>query len=280
MLRFTLLTLSAVIVSLSIYGQNVDKTFYPTGELESEFIKTDSCDYYYAYYKNGQKMNSAKYLHSGLFGTYIDGDDFNYFDNGVVATYTFWKNKKPEGRQYSNYKNGQLGYEQFYKNGYRTGTWKYYEEDGTIFKKIVFGEKGSMWGTPIDHSTDYYYRNGKLAYIETIEGGKVFNTEIKNQSLYQAIQDEKSKKKNLFIANCATCHTIKKDAVGPKLQWVVKMRDYKWLKKMIWNGDQLVKENDSLAVSLYNKWGKTKHPNFERLTEEEVEKIIEYIGSF
>ena len=80
------------------------------------------------------------------------------------------------------------------------------------------------------------------------------------------------------MANCSMCHALNYDIVGPKLANVTKYRNEKWLLMMIKNGDQLVQSNDSIAVSLYNNWDRSPHPDFKSLTDEDIRMILDYLS--
>ncbi len=86
--------------------------------------------------------------------------------------------------------------------------------------------------------------------------------------------------KELFESKyCSECHTIGGGVeVGPDLRGVVKIRDREWLKKMIARPEEM-EQVDSLAKKLYQEYDEVGMST-EDLTEEEIEAIIEYMGSF
>lgn len=95
---------------------------------------------------------------------------------------------------------------------------------------------------------------------------------------YSQQQDEQEKTgRQLFIANCAMCHRFSMDIVGPKLEGVTNRRDEAWLRKMIVNGQALIKSGDSTANALYQRWGRVAHPNQEHLSEKQIDKIIAFM---
>jgi cytochrome c551/c552 len=88
-----------------------------------------------------------------------------------------------------------------------------------------------------------------------------------------AVSDEA---KNLFMANCASCHNPLKDATGPALKGTlsrVPSRD--WLVKWIQNPAALISEKDAYALAIYEKWNKTPMTAFPNLTNEEVDLLID-----
>jgi cytochrome c551/c552 len=83
----------------------------------------------------------------------------------------------------------------------------------------------------------------------------------------------------VFKANCAACHKINKDFVGPALQgtqerWAENSsleNLYKWVK----NSQGLIDEGDAYAKKLYGKWGSIMPP--QAVTAEEIDAVFEYI---
>ncbi len=85
--------------------------------------------------------------------------------------------------------------------------------------------------------------------------------------------------KALFNANCAACHKIDKDFVGPallgaKARWEENSSTenlYKWVK----NSGALIEEGDAYANKLIKKWKAPMPP--QALTDEEIDAIFEYV---
>jgi antitoxin component YwqK of YwqJK toxin-antitoxin module/cytochrome c551/c552 len=280
----TNLTLILLTICFSAFGQTQKdkKLYYKTGELEliSRFDSTCNCDKTTEYFKSGKIRSTKIYRHFGLMNleTQIDGEDILYFENGSIQIYYFWKDGTPSGRIYSNYPNGKLGYEKFYDNKFKTGTWKTYNEDGTLSKEIVFADNKTPWDSNDDYATEKLYFNNRLAYtVELIAGKKTNLTVIDKDSYDKLIASEPPLGQKLFRQNCAACHSANVDIVGPKLKGVTDIRTNDWLIKMITNTDALVKSGDKDAIALFKKWNNIAHPNFERLSNEEVTAIIDYM---
>jgi cytochrome c551/c552 len=85
--------------------------------------------------------------------------------------------------------------------------------------------------------------------------------------------------KALFNANCAACHKVDKDFVGPALlgaqaRWEEnssKDNLYKWVQ----NSGALIESGDSYANKLFKKWKSAMPP--QSLTNEEIDAIFEYV---
>jgi mono/diheme cytochrome c family protein len=139
-------------------------------------------------------------------------------------------------------------------------------------------EHTTPWDSDKDFATEKFYFNNKLAYTVELFSGKERNLVITNKYGYDQLMAMKpSTGLELFKQNCTQCHSSDRDIVGPKLRGVTDRRTNEWLKKMIINGDALVKSGDKDAVEMYDKWYHVKHPDFEMLTKKEVNLIIEYL---
>jgi len=84
---------------------------------------------------------------------------------------------------------------------------------------------------------------------------------------------------SVFKANCAACHKIDKDFVGPALKgtqdrWEEKSsldNLYKWIQ----NSQGLVEEGDAYAKKLFSKWGSVMPP--QSVSNEEIDALFEYV---
>lgn len=275
MTRQTIILFILTTCKVASFGQKNEKLYYKTGELEltSIFDSICGCNKVTEYYQGGKIKTTRSHKNFQTQGT-----DITYFENGVIMLYYFWKDGAPEGRIYSNFSNGKLGYEKFYSNKFKSGIWKIYNEDGTLNKEQIYEDGKTAWNSDLDYTTNKYYLNGKLAYTENVFAGKKNNTIINDTVSYNTlIAREPPLGQKLFIQNCSPCHGANVDIVGPKMKGITKNRSDDWLMKMITNGDALIKSGDKDAVMLYKKWGNIQHPNFERLTKDEVQAIIDYL---
>ncbi|WP_187261854.1 c-type cytochrome [Pontibacter beigongshangensis] len=84
--------------------------------------------------------------------------------------------------------------------------------------------------------------------------------------------------KKIFEANCAVCHSMEADVVGPALKDVHKRRGEDWLVKFISNSQELVQAGDPDAVAVFEKFNKMPMPAFEgSLSDADITNIIAYI---
>lgn len=80
-----------------------------------------------------------------------------------------------------------------------------------------------------------------------------------------------------FNTRCATCHTIGQgDKLGPDLLGVVSHRERAWLIRWIQEPDVMLKEQDPLAIALYNKYNNVPMPNMQ-LDRKTAVELIEYM---
>jgi mono/diheme cytochrome c family protein len=82
----------------------------------------------------------------------------------------------------------------------------------------------------------------------------------------------------LFKGNCAQCHAVNEQVVGPALTGITKRRPVSWILPWVKNSSKVVASGDDYAVALFNKFNKQQMPSF-ALTNKEITAIIAYIES-
>lgn len=82
----------------------------------------------------------------------------------------------------------------------------------------------------------------------------------------------------LFKANCAQCHAVNEQVVGPALAGISQRRPVSWLIPWIKNSSKVVASGDDYAVALFTKFNKQQMPSF-ALSDKEIKSIISYISS-
>jgi cytochrome c oxidase cbb3-type subunit 3 len=84
--------------------------------------------------------------------------------------------------------------------------------------------------------------------------------------------------KAIFEGNCAACHSLEADVVGPALKDAHKRRGDEWLVKFIKNSQELVQAGDKDAVAIFEKFNKMPMPAFRgSLSDEDVANVIAFI---
>ena len=82
----------------------------------------------------------------------------------------------------------------------------------------------------------------------------------------------------LFKDNCAQCHAVNEQVVGPALAGITMRRPISWLIPWVKNSSKVVASGDEYALALYNKFNKQQMPSF-ALSDQEITSIVAYINS-
>ncbi len=80
----------------------------------------------------------------------------------------------------------------------------------------------------------------------------------------------------LFKNNCAGCHSVTKNLVGPPLNEVIQQRTHDWIFKFLKDRKTLL--IDSLRIKKLNKSGEMQCITFPELTKSDIEQIINYVS--
>ena len=84
------------------------------------------------------------------------------------------------------------------------------------------------------------------------------------------------KGKELFNANCASCHKLDSKSTGPALRGVADKHDRAWLYKWIHNSSEMIKSGDAAAVKLFTENNKVTMTAFPQLSEGDIDNIMAY----
>jgi antitoxin component YwqK of YwqJK toxin-antitoxin module len=270
---------------LQIYAQSKKNLFTSTKVYNEEgklqmlitYDPSCSCRVYTEYYANGNLFAKRTFKITEK-SEYIDGEDVTYHPDGTIKNYKLWKNAFPEGRAYGNFDNGKPEYEEFYEHKFKAGIWKYYNPNGDLVKEKIYEPNKTSWNSKKETATIRYYSGKKIAYTEVFQEGKKIQSQIRDSGLVSTLRQKLPVDgKSLFSLKCAACHAPDKDGFGPALNGVAKNRSTAWLFLMIQNGYRLVLEGDKDALVLYEKWRKFNHPNFEKLSNQQIEALIGYL---
>ena len=85
-----------------------------------------------------------------------------------------------------------------------------------------------------------------------------------------------SKGKSLFNANCAACHKLNKNLIGPALAGVSEKYEREWLYSWIKNSSAMIKSGDERAVAIWEEWNKAAMNAFPQLSNEDIDNILAY----
>jgi cytochrome c oxidase cbb3-type subunit III len=93
-----------------------------------------------------------------------------------------------------------------------------------------------------------------------------------------AVAQDAVQGKKLFDGNCAACHSMDADIVGPALKDVHERRGDEWLHKFIKNSQELIQSGDKDAVAIYEQYKKMPMPAFDgSLSDADIDHVIAYI---
>ena len=86
-----------------------------------------------------------------------------------------------------------------------------------------------------------------------------------------------SKGRDLFNANCKTCHSVQKRLVGPALENVYdRAPSMEWIFEFVKNSQKVIQSGDKYAVKLYAEYNQTEMTSF-AFENEEILDILAYI---
>ncbi len=106
-----------------------------------------------------------------------------FSSNGQLLKEELWNNGKLDGISTSYHPDGSVYLEASFENGKKVGKWTFMDPDGSPSQEIVYSGKGA------DGTYAHYYAG--VRYIEqVIEGGKLIDSHILNQEIYDIVQEE------------------------------------------------------------------------------------------
>ena len=85
-----------------------------------------------------------------------------------------------------------------------------------------------------------------------------------------------NKGKSLFNANCAACHKLNKNLIGPALAGVSEKYEKEWLYTWIKNSSAMIKSGDERAVAIWEEYNKAAMNAFPQLSNEDIDNILAY----
>lgn len=82
----------------------------------------------------------------------------------------------------------------------------------------------------------------------------------------------------VFEANCKVCHRLDQKLVGPALRFSFqRSNNPTWFREWIKNAPELIRSGDPLAVLLYKEYDQIQHPSYEKMSDEMLDDLIEYL---
>jgi mono/diheme cytochrome c family protein len=92
------------------------------------------------------------------------------------------------------------------------------------------------------------------------------------------VQERLKSGKALFRSNCASCHAVERNMIGPSLsnvweRWESQEKLISWTR----NSQAMIASGDPYAVKIFNEWNKSVMSAFTNLDDDQILSIIDYI---
>lgn len=82
---------------------------------------------------------------------------------------------------------------------------------------------------------------------------------------------------SLFNQNCASCHNMNQNGIGPKLAGITNEVSVEWLRHYILNPEKVIASGDERANKLFKEY-KALMPSFESLKENDLDALIAFLN--
>lgn len=84
--------------------------------------------------------------------------------------------------------------------------------------------------------------------------------------------------KQLFDANCRTCHRVSERLIGPPLAGVwERAPSLEWIHNFVRNSSAVIASGDPYAVNLFNEYNKVLMTSFSSLSDEDINNILAHV---
>jgi uncharacterized protein len=159
-------------------GNLLAKVCYDTAGImaDSVFYKTEPASYTLTYNRSLPRITEVAF---GMKNNYLDGAFTTWYINGNVKSQGHYKDQQEDSTSVFYFPDGKLSLKGAYKNGKKTGEWKYYNELGEMTAHDVYTPSRNRSTTRIytagEMRIDYSYKNGEKdsAQIYYSSKGKV-----------------------------------------------------------------------------------------------------------
>lgn len=116
-----------------------------------------------------------------------------------------------------------------------------------------------------------------LDIVDILEYTKGEPVKVATTSSSQSIDPGVGKGKQIFNANCAACHKLDVQLIGPALFKIGERQDAAWLHKWIRNNAELIASGDKTAIELSKKYPAAM-PAFPQLSDEDIDNVLKYLN--
>ena len=130
MIRISLLLLLMSLVACNNAGSQ--NAAAPSPEEKAKLAKANQSEV--THYPNGQKKMEGQYDAKGE----RTGDWFFWYEDGLKMLEAGYREGKQHGKSISYFPNGFKRFEGQYKMDEKSGVWYFYNEDGSVSKKVDF----------------------------------------------------------------------------------------------------------------------------------------------
>jgi hypothetical protein len=137
--------------------------------------------------------------------------------------------------------------------------------------KVTEKDKFTIWGANVKE-TEVVLKIYKSIIFKTSDTSK--NPKLTDSKFIYSMHGNG---KILFNQNCANCHSITKDLIGPALNELIQKRSNDWLYTFLTNRKNVLKDSLYQALSKKYDYRCTEFPN---LTKDDVELISDYIMNY
>jgi mono/diheme cytochrome c family protein len=226
--------------------------------------------------KNAKKnVLSTNNLPTQLLNIDITKDTIITTTNGAILTI-------PKGTLISDSSNVQLELKeaftiaQIIEGGLTTVTnGKLLSSGGMFYLNPVGNNKVSI-AKPIAIKVPSDKVNGSMKIYKGNEKGGQLNWDKPVPFKVKSLVDTFENFKALFINNCASCHAIGKDATGPDLAYMGRLRTKNYLRTFTRNWEEAVENGYCQAIKIQN-WSNSQMNKFPSLTDNDNDKLYAYI---
>jgi mono/diheme cytochrome c family protein len=132
----------------------------------------------------------------------------------------------------------------------------------------VFEENNKLPMTPNPHLSDQ-------DIVDILEYTKGEPVEAAPVVASQEVDPAVERGKEIFKANCAACHKLQGNLIGPELYKIGDKREMEWLKLWIVDNAALIASGDKLAKEVSESYPSVMTP-FPQLTDQDIEDLIKY----
>src|SRR5258708_3493306 len=149
--------------------------------------------------------------------------------------------------------------------------------DGHLARLLIGNEATGQWirGSALDNPSFQARMIGD--FLDNFKHIKPPDKNAENQSGADGSPLKFDRGQYLFVRDCIACHTIGHgDQIGPDLLAVTRVRDRKWLVRIIQKPNELINEKDPLATALLKKYNNLPMPNI-AVSDPELEFLFGYI---